>query len=620
MQVRYNLPSVDISAVRKIFRRFAPLLKPHRGKLILAALAMIGTTLLSLARPWPIKVVLDAVLLPGSQAPTTLLFVPIQNMTAYQAIAAAAIAVIVIAVLEGVLGYAHTILSKIVGHQLVGAIRLELFSHVQRLPLSYHDYRETGDLLTRMTDDITLLEDLMVNTIVSAFSQTLLIVGMVSIMFWLDWQLGLVMIAVLPLFLLAAFRFSVKIRSSAKKQRETYGKIVASMQESLAGISHIKNYSQEKTREKLIGQSLSRDVKANVKTARLTAHYERIVEIIVAIGTAGILWLGAVKAYRGQISVGDLMVFLTYLRSAYRPVKAMANRSSHVAKAVVRGEKILEILEMRPEVADDDTGKSAADIKGDIRFENINFSYVDSRPTLTDFSCRMPGGKTTVILGTTGAGKSTVAKLILRLYDYQSGKLVMDGRDIREFNVRSLRKRIAPLAQETFLFRTTIEENIRFGRRHSTNEEIVAASEKASIHEFISGLPEGYNTLVGEGGVTLSGGQRQRISCARAILRGSNIMIFDEPATGLDVHSEMATKNMLAEMRIGRTMILITHRLHFLEMADWVVLVKDGRAIEEGTPSELYERKGAYYKFVSVQEKFDSGSAESASRLNRQPS
>ena len=620
MQVRYNLPSVDISAVRKIFRRFAPLLKPHRGKLILAALAMIGTTLLSLARPWPIKVVLDAVLLPGSQAPTTLLFVPIQNMTAYQAIAAAAIAVIVIAVLEGVLGYAHTILSKIVGHQLVGAIRLELFSHVQRLPLSYHDYRETGDLLTRMTDDITLLEDLMVNTIVSAFSQTLLIVGMVSIMFWLDWQLGLVMIAVLPLFLLAAFRFSVKIRSSAKKQRETYGKIVASMQESLAGISHIKNYSQEKTREKLIGQSLSRDVKANVKTARLTAHYERIVEIIVAIGTAGILWLGAVKAYRGQISVGDLMVFLTYLRSAYRPVKAMANRSSHVAKAVVRGEKILEILEMRPEVADDDTGKSAADIKGDIRFENINFSYVDSRPTLTDFSCRMPGGKTTVILGTTGAGKSTVAKLILRLYDYQSGKLVMDGRDIREFNVRSLRKRIAPLAQETFLFRTTIEENIGFGRRHSTNEEIVAASEKASIHEFISGLPEGYNTLVGEGGVTLSGGQRQRISCARAILRGSNIMIFDEPATGLDVHSEMATKNMLAEMRIGRTMILITHRLHFLEMADWVVLVKDGRAIEEGTPSELYERKGAYYKFVSVQEKFDSGSAESASRLNRQPS
>jgi ATP-binding cassette subfamily B protein len=620
MQVRYNLPRIDVTAVRNIFRRFAPLLKPYRGRLIFAALAMLGTTLLSLARPWPIKVVLDAVLMPGKKAPTTLLFVPIQNLTAYQAITAAAVAVIIIAVLEGMLRYAHTILSKIIGHKLVGAIRLELFSHVQRLPLSYHDYRETGDLLTRMTDDITLVEDLMVNTIVSALSQSLLIVGMISIMFWLDWQLGLMMIAVMPLFLLVAFRFSVKIRSSAKKQRETYGKIVASMQESLAGISHIKNYSQEKTREKLIGQSLSRDVKANVRTARLTAHYERMVEIIVAIGTAGILWLGAVKAYRGQISAGDLMVFLSYLRSAYRPIKAMANRTANVAKAVVRGEKLLEILEMRPEVADDDTGRSAADIKGDIRFENVNFSYVHGRPTLTDFTCRMPGGKTTVILGTTGAGKSTVAKLILRLYDYQSGKLFMDGRDIQEFNVRSLRKRIAPLAQETFLFRTSIEENIGFGRRHATNEEIVLASERAGIHGFISGLPEGYNTLVGEGGVTLSGGQRQRISCARAILRGSNIMIFDEPATGLDVHSEQATKNMLAEMRIGRTMILITHRLHFLEMADWVILVSDGRVVEEGTPSELYDRQGAYYHFICGHKTFDSGSAESASKFNQQPS
>jgi ABC-type multidrug transport system fused ATPase/permease subunit len=336
-----------------------------------------------------------------------------------------------------------------------------------------------------------------------------------------------------------------------------------------------------------------------VKTTKLAANYSRVVELINAVGTCLVLWLGVKKALVGLISPGDLLIFLAYLRGIYRPLQSVARLSTRVAKATVRGEKIMEILDLETEAHDREDAVSAKEVRGEIRFEHVGFSYVDDHPVLDDLSCRIPEGKTTLIVGATGAGKSTIAKLILRLYEPGSGTIHLDGRDITQYRIKSLRKRITPLTQETFLFRATIGENIAFGRRRATQHEVETAATLVGADDFIRRLPEGYETLVGEGGLTLSGGQRQRISFARAALRSSPIMIFDEPATGLDVHAEREAKEVLRTLGTGRTLIMITHRLHFLDQADWVVFIRDGRLVEEGTPDALVTARGEFFEFVN---------------------
>jgi ATP-binding cassette subfamily B protein len=596
---KYRLNRIDVSALRRIFGHFGGHLAQHKARLGLSVGSLIGVALITLLRPWPLKVVFDNVLMTSRSATTGAWNQMLNRLDPVLLVALCAFAVLLLAALTGLLKYSQSVLTKTVGHSLVAQIRLQLFSHVQRLPQSYHDYRETGDLMTRMTSDIGLLEELLTTSVISMATQVLLIAGMFGIMLWMDWQLALVTIAVAPLFLIAAFRFSVRIKQSARRQREAYGKIVASVQESLAGILQVKTYGQEKKREKLIGKSMSRDVKANVKTTRLAANYARVVELITAVGTGLVLFIGALKVRSGVLSAGDLLVFVSYVRSIYRPVRDLAQLSTKVAKATVRGEKIIELMEMQPEVADQPGAVSAGNIEGALVFDHVDFAYVGGSPVLKDFSCHIPAKKTTVVLGHTGAGKSTLAKLVLRLYDPVSGSIHLDGHNITDYRIRSLRKRITPLSQETFLFRTTIEENIGFGMRRIDPDAIVAAARIAGAHEFISNLPEGYQTLVGEGGLTLSGGQRQRISFARAALRKSPVMIFDEPATGLDPRSEQETKSELLALRHDRTLMIITHRLHFLDLADWVIMIDGGRMVEEGTPADLKSRAGAFVTFLA---------------------
>lgn len=610
MRINYRLPRIDFGSLRRVFRTFSEHLRPHKGRIILAILFMLGTAILTLLRPWPLKIVFDYILLPVNATLKSSLLSPLENWSAIEILFLAALSVLILAVLKGVFNYSYNVISQTVGHRLVAEIRLRLFSHVQRLPLSYHDYRETGDLMTRMTGDISLVQDLLVSTVITLGTQVLLLVSMLAIMFVLNWELALVVTALLPFFVFAAFRFSLRIRSQARKQREAYGRIVASVQESFAGISQVKTFAQEKAREKLIGKSVSKDVSANVKTTRLTANYERVVEIINALGICLVLWLGVKEVLSSQISAGDLLVFLAYLQGIYRPLKGIADLTGRIAKATVRGDKLVELLELKPEVEEVEEGISAKGIKGDIRFEKVNFSYVDGVPILRNFSCSIPPLKTTLILGPTGAGKSTVAKLTLRLYNQQSGEIYLDNRNIKDYRIRSIRKQITPLSQETFLFRMSIGENIGFGKRKATQEEIENAARLVGADEFVKNLPDGYNTLVGEGGFTLSGGQRQRISFARAALRQSPVMIFDEPATGLDVHAEKEAKDLLSRFRQNKTIIIITHRLHFLDLADWVVFLKNGSVIEEGPPEELLKRQGKFHEFFSSGKSFTNISEE----------
>jgi len=598
-KIRANLTRINIGSLRQILHYFGGHLKPFKSKMFLSFLALMGVSIVTLLRPWPLKLVFDYALLPNKGISPIPYMGFLNTWDPFSIAILAAGGAIGLALIGSFLGYRQEILTKTVGHGITAAIRLQLFSHVQRLPLSYHDYRETGDLMTRLTGDINLLQDLLVENFIRLVGQFVIIIGMIIITFFLDWQLTLLIIAVMPFFLLATVRFSRQIKDATNRQREKYGKMVATMEETLAGISQVKVYRQERRRDKLIGQSVKRDYKAGLKAARLSASYSRIVDIISAVGIGLILLFGVKKAIAGSISVGDLIIFITYVRGIYRPIQTVSRLSTRIAKAVVRGEKVMEVLEIEPEVRDHDNALSAREVKGNIKFENIKFAYVNDNYVLNGLNCTIPPMKTTILIGHTGAGKSTVAKLLLRLYEPQEGNIVLDGNNIAEYKIRSLRKRITSLTQETFLFRTTIRENISFGNHRASDEEIEKAVKLVGAEEFINRLPDGYDTMVGEAGLTLSGGQRQRISFARAALKNSPVMIFDEPATGLDIHAEEEAKKALRALKPDHTLIIITHRLNFIELADWAIFISDGKLIEEGPPIDLIGGRGRFYDYVA---------------------
>ncbi len=557
----------------------------------------MGLAAVELARPWPLKIVFDYILIPSRTHKDWSFLSPLSQWDPMAVLILSAGVVILLALLGAFFSYAQNVLFASVGQKLTGAIRLELFSHIQRLPQSYHDYRQTGELMMRLTGDINLLKELLTSIFITLGSRIFIVFGMLGLMVYMNWKLTFLAFAVMPFLFLTTLRFSSRLKEVSRRARKKEGQLSAAAYEGVSGISVTKVFGREKWQEKLLGKSVTSDVKAGLKATRLEAAFSRWVDVLTALGTVLVLFFGVQQVLAGHLTAGNLLIFLAYLRSAYKPLRDVAQLSSRTAKATVCGERILEILHLQPEVTDKPEAISARDIKGEIRFESVCFAYQPGRAALEDLSFTLPGGKTTAIIGPSGAGKSTVAKLILRLYEATGGRIYVDGTPIGEYRIKSLRQRITSLAQEAFLFRTTIRENIGFGNPNAGLEEIVAAARKVGADEFIRALPEGYETLVGEGGQTLSGGQRQRITFARAALRDSRIMIFDEPATGLDPQAEKVALEALVTLRKGRTLLLITHRLNFLNLADRVVYLEEGRVVEEGTSEELLNKKGKFFVF-----------------------
>ncbi len=598
MRIKLRWPQLPLSEIRRVFSHFGHHLKPHRGKLATGGVCLLGTALIELARPWPLKIVFDYILLPKHN-PTGGQFLSFLNdWTPMAVLGLATGAILVIAALAGLFSYAQNIILTAVGHQVVGAIRLQLFSHIQRLPQSYHDQRETGDLMVRMTGDLSLVKDLMVSTLLNLGSRIFILIGMLGAMAWMDPSLTLVALAVIPALLLVNTRFSGRIKQASRRQRKKEGVLATSIHESFSGIGLIKVFAQERHQEKQFGKSVSRDVRAGMETTRLEAAFSRTVDIITSLGTCGVLWFGVRRVLNHDLSPGDLLIFISYMRIVYKPLRDMANLSTKTSKAVVSGQRIIEVLETEAPIEDDPSAISAEGIVGDIRFDNLTFTYRPGHPVLHSITCGIPAGRTTAIIGPSGAGKSTIAKMLLRLYEPTEGRILIDGRDIREYRTRSLRKRITSLTQDITMFHTTVRENIGFGKPQADFDEIVAAARKVGADEFIQQLPNGYDTVLGEGGLTVSGGQRQRLAFARAALRDSPIMIFDEPATGLDAAAERESKDALAALREGRTLIIVTHRLNFLDLADHVILIDHGRIVEEGCPRELTSRPGPLQDYV----------------------
>ena len=582
MRLRLRLPKIPLTDLRRVHQYFGHHLRPHRAALVGGGICLLGMALVEMARPWPLKLVFDYILLPGRTGQADSIGQLIAGWPVGAILGLASGGLLVIALLSGILNYGQTMLLGAVGHEVVGGIRLQLFSHIQRLPQSYHDQRETGDLMVRITGDMNLLKELLVSILMILGSRIVIVVGMLTAMFWMDATLTLIALSVVPILLVANTHFSSRIKSESQRQRRKEGLLADAVHESMSGISLTKVFAQEKKQEKRFSKGVESDVRAGLRIRRLEATFSRTVEVVVALGTCLVLWFGVKRALAQELSAGDLIIFMSYMRQLYRPVRDTARLSTRTAKAVVSAQRIIEVLEMKAPFEDDPSGASASNLSGEIRFDHVSFGYRKSHAVLNDVSFSIPQGKVTAIIGPSGSGKSTIAKLILRLYEPTSGAISIDGRDCREYRTRSLRKQITSLTQDITMFHTSIRENIAFARPDASFEEIVRAAEKAGAHSFIEDLPDGYETVVGEGGLTLSGGQRQRVAFARAALRDSRIMIFDEPATGLDAEAELEAKNALASLRDGRTLVIITHRLNFLDLTDHAILIRNGMVVDEG--------------------------------------
>jgi ATP-binding cassette subfamily B protein len=564
-------------SIRRIFGHFGPHLRRHRAKLLMAVVCMIGATAMELLRPWPLKLIFDGILMPTARARELLAQVPFLAADPQRLLLAIALSVLAIAVAGGLFRYGQAYLTSSVGQKVIAAIRLQLYGHIQRLSQSFHDARSSGDLMTRLTGDINLMRDLMVNTFIQLSDSLLVIVGMIAIMLWMDWQLTLTALAVVPALMLATGKFSHDLKGATRKQRHREGKIANLLAETISTVKVIQAFGREGHEEQRFSRQNGSTMKAGIAATRLEYRLNLVVQAIVGAGTAAVLWFGVQRVQSGILTPGDLLVFAAYLTALYKPIRKLAAFSGRIAKASACGERVVDTLEIDPEIKDTPDAVPAPPFRGEIVFEQVAFGYRTSEPVLRDMSFHIRPGEKVALVGESGSGKSTVINLLLRFYDPAAGSVRIDGTDIRRYTLTSLRRQIAVVLQESILFNTTLRDNIAYGRLDAIQEEIEAAAQAANIHAFIETLPDGYDTIVGERGAMLSGGQRQRIAIARAMIQDARIIVLDEPMTGLDEASEAKVRQAMDRLTRGRTCLLITHDLHAARTADRILRIRDGR-------------------------------------------
>jgi ATP-binding cassette subfamily B protein len=580
---------------RSRFRRFVlDHLRRVKGALALAALCMLGFTVTGLLAPWPLKIIFDYVLL-GEPPPASLAFLgEVLQGAKFPALALISLAIILIALLRGVFSYAQLYITSRVGYQLVYALRRELFVHLQSLSRSFHARARLGELLSKLTGDTNNLKDVFAESALTVVGYLLILSGMFTVMFALNWRLSLIVLATFPVLFYALSCLYRKIKASAKRQRRSEGKITSRISEILTAVSVVQAFGRERYEEERFESESGQTLEESVRTARMEASATRIVEIITAIGTWAVILVGSLQVLEGRMTPGDILIFVSYVTNLYKPIRGLAKLSFKASKALASAERIAEILEIEPEIQDDARAVEASGLKGEIVFEDVSFDYGNGKSVLNKVSFAVSPGQTVALAGRSGAGKSTIANLLLRFYDPRQGRILIDATDIRQYTLASLREQIAVVLQESVLFCTTIRENIAYGKLDATAEEIIAATEAANAHEFILALEHGYDTVIGERGDSLSGGQRQRIAIARALIRNAPILILDEPMRGLDVESEAAVREALKRLMAGKTCLLITHDLQAVAEADLVLLLDEGRIVECGRHGELMASSRQY--------------------------
>jgi len=576
-------------------------LRKSRGSLALAAGSMVGFTLTDLLAPWPLKIIFDNILLDKPLTPALAFLGPILQNGKTFAVVVVSLAIILLALLRGAFAYTQLYMTSRIGYKISYALQRKLFIHLQRLSLLYHHRAKSGELLTKVTGDTTTLKDVFADSALSLASELLTLVGMFAIMFALNWRLSMVVLVTFPALSYALFRLFRKIKLSTRSQRRMEGMIASRISESLAAISLVQAFGRERfERERFVAES-NQTLEESIRTARLEAAATRTVELVGAGGTWAVVLFGSLQALNGAMTPGDVLIFVTYVASMYKPIRNLAKLSTRFSKALVSMERISEILETEPDIQDRPHAVAATKLRGRVSFHDVSFDYGDGKGILKNISFAVRAGQQVALVGASGAGKSTIASLLLRFYDPTCGYILVDGVDVRDYQRESLRQQIGVVLQDNLLFGTTIRENITYGKPDATTEEIEAAARLAYAHDFITALPQGYDTVIGERGSTLSGGQRQRISLARALIKRPAILILDEPTSAVDAESAALIQQAVNQVQQGKTTLVIAHHFAALERFDQILVLKEGVIVERGTHAELLSARGYYYELSRLQ-------------------
>jgi len=578
------------------------LLRPHWKALTLAFVAVIAESATDLLEPWPLKVVFDHVL--GSK-PTPTWMTSIAKSTfgtdKFALLSFAALAVVVIAIAGALSSYAEKYLTTSVGQWVMHDLRRILYHHIQRLSLSYHDKKRTGDLISTVTSDIASIQDVISNVLLGVVVNVMTLLGMIAVMFYLNWRFTLIALSVAPALALVVYSFTRRIKQASREVRKKEGEVVSILEEVLSSIRVVKAFTREDYEQRRFERQSEESVEMALRARGVKAKLAPIVQVIVAGGTCVVLWYGTRLVLSGQLSSGSLLVFLLYLGKMYKPMRELSKMTDTISKAVVGFERIQEVLDTERLVRNLRGSRNAPRFKGQIEFDRVYFGYEDGNPILKDLNLNIKPGQVAALVGPTGAGKTTIVSLIPRFYDPTAGTVKIDGTDVRKFKIKSVRQQISFVLQESLLFRATIRQNIAYGRPEAKREEIIEAAKLANAHEFIEKMPQGYDTMVGERGETLSGGQRQRIAIARAVIRNAPILILDEPSSELDAASEELVFDALTRLMEGKTSIVIAHRLSTIRRVDVIFVIDKGAVVESGTHEELLAHGGLYSEFYEIQ-------------------
>jgi ATP-binding cassette, subfamily B, bacterial len=581
--------------------RITDLLYAHWGTLTFAFIAVIGESLTDLLEPWPLKIVFDYVF--GSKPMPDWLagIISFIGTDKFSILDFAVLAVIVIAIFGAISSYIEKYLTTSVGQWVMHDLRRVLYSHIQRLSLSYHDQKRTGDLISRCTTDIDAVQSLISQVLLGMLVNILTLAGMMLVMLYLNWAFTVIALLVAPALFFVVYHYTHRIKNASRAMRRQEGEVVSVLEEVLSSIRVVKAFAREDYEQKRFERESRESVEKALEARNFKAKLPPLVEIIVAAGTCLVLWYGARLVVAGSLTSGELLVFLLYLGKMYKPMRELSKMTDTISKADVGWERIREVLENETQVRDLPGAKRAPRFKGRIEFDHVGFAYNGNGPVLEDLSLQIEPGQMVALVGPTGAGKTTIVSLLPRFYETASGQIRIDGTDIRRYKQKSLREQISFVLQESLLFHATVAQNIAYGKPQASHREIVRAARLANADEFIDRMPETYEAMIGERGVTLSGGQRQRITIARAIIRDSPILILDEPSAGLDAESEKLVFDALENLMQGKTSIVIAHRLATVRRADLIFVIDQGRVVEQGTHEELLARGGLYSRLYELQ-------------------